>query len=275
MIEQQATIQDRLLASAAKSLLNKEGWSNQEEINTKLCLSSIVNLISSESVPFFNTILTSSQMTALAEFSVPKTSGLSDECIALFDELINESTIMEPESILENIYRSQAKYCSKRNSDIFKMLCILQQVISQFDDWSEQADEESKTTVFRRFAILIDILCRHTLTKMKDGECVAQTTQDECIALQAIAGFISTSNEKPYGSKIDLIATTRLDGRSYDLSSNEWKKQNACSSIVLKQQAKNIRTNASILSRLLRMGCTNSILAMDWKGWLHSLMTNI
>ncbi|KAI7849201.1 hypothetical protein BDC45DRAFT_574214 [Circinella umbellata] len=153
------------------------------------------------------------------------------------------------------------------NSDRFKMLAILQQVIMQFYDWSEREDDESETTVFRRFAGLIDILCRHIIIKMKNGECVTQTTQDELIVLQAIAGFVCSSNEKPYGSKIDLIATTRLDGKSYDLSSNEWKKQNASESILLKQQAKNIRTNASILSKLLRMGCWNTlILAMDWKG---------
>ncbi|KAI7849192.1 Dolichyl-phosphate-mannose-protein mannosyltransferase-domain-containing protein [Circinella umbellata] len=52
-------------------------------------------------------------------------------------------------------------------------------------------------------------------------ECVAQTSQDESIVLQAIAGFVCSSNEKPYGSNIDLIATTRLDGKPYGLSSNE------------------------------------------------------
>ncbi|KAI9493018.1 hypothetical protein BDB00DRAFT_872731 [Zychaea mexicana] len=265
MMEQRVSIQDRLLASAAESLLNEDGWTNQMEINIKLCLSSIVSLISPESIAFTKTILTSSQMTSLIELSVSETFGFSDECIRVFDELISERTIFEPDSIIENIYKLQAKYCWHKNSDLYRMLCILQQVISQFDDWSEQTDE-SENTVFRRFAVLLDILFRYTKIKMRDGECVAQTTKDEIIVLQTIAGFVSSSNEAPYGSKVDLIATACFDGKLHDLSSNEWKKDKAYNSIVLKQQAKNIRTNATILSRLLRMGCSESIIAIDWKG---------
>ncbi|KAI9493021.1 hypothetical protein BDB00DRAFT_872739 [Zychaea mexicana] len=200
MMEQRVSIQDRLLASAAESLLNEDGWTNQMEINIKLCLSSIVSLISPESIAFTKTILTSSQMTSLIELSVSETFGFSDECIRVFDQLISERTIFEPDSIIENIYKLQAKYCWHKNSDLYRMLCILQQVISQFDDWSEQTDE-SENTVFRRFAVLLDILFRYTKIKMRDGECVAQITKDEIIVLQTIAGFVSSSNEAPYGKK--------------------------------------------------------------------------
>ncbi|KAI9493019.1 hypothetical protein BDB00DRAFT_788252 [Zychaea mexicana] len=133
----------------------------------RLCLSSIVSLISPESIAFTKTILTSSQMTSLIELSVSETFGFSDECIRVFDQLISERTIFEPDSIIENIYKLQAKYCWHKNSDLYRMLCILQQVISQFDDWSEQTDE-SENTVFRRFAVLLDILFRYTKIKMRE-----------------------------------------------------------------------------------------------------------
>ncbi|KAG2221748.1 hypothetical protein INT45_007154 [Circinella minor] len=81
-------------------------WISSKEF-IKLCLSSIVNLISPGSVEFIKSILTSEQMKVLNGFSVSEPFGLSDECIELFDELINERTILEPESILENIYKNQ------------------------------------------------------------------------------------------------------------------------------------------------------------------------
>ncbi|KAI9491203.1 hypothetical protein BDB00DRAFT_834235 [Zychaea mexicana] len=99
------------------------------------------------------------------------------------------------------------------------------------------------------------------------GECVAQTTKDTMIILQALAGYISTSNQpKPYGSKIDLLAATCLDGEQYDLCSNEWKRGGVCDSILLKQQAKNLRTNAAILSNLIKLGCSDWMVAIDWAG---------
>ncbi|KAI9479630.1 hypothetical protein BDB00DRAFT_793140 [Zychaea mexicana] len=87
------------------------------------------------------------------------------------------------------------------------------------------------------------------------------------VMLQAIAGFLLRSNSSdPYGSKIDLLAATTLDGEQYDLCSNKWKREGVCDSVTLKQQAKNLRTNATILSRLINMGCSKWVVAMDWTG---------
>ncbi|KAI9278520.1 hypothetical protein BDA99DRAFT_531270 [Phascolomyces articulosus] len=75
----------------------------------------------------------------------------------------------QKESIIENIFELQVKHRWHKNLDLYRVLCILQQVISQFDGWSEQNDE-SENTVFRRFATLLDILFRYTKIKMKENQ---------------------------------------------------------------------------------------------------------
>ena len=99
------------------------------------------------------------------------------------------------------------------------------------------------------------------------GECVAKSSKDTMIILQALTGSFSNYYQpKIYGSKIDLTATTRFDREQCDLCSNEWKREGVSDSVLLKQQAKNLRTHAAILSKLIKLGCSNSMIAMDWAG---------
>ncbi|KAI7854394.1 hypothetical protein BDC45DRAFT_125313 [Circinella umbellata] len=266
MSKKRETVQDCVLGSAAVNLLGQDGWDNEMTINTKLCISNIVNLISPESENFLKTILSDDQLKGVNSITVPQLQGLSTECLNIYDELINESTIMDSESIIENIHKLQVKHCRRINSDIYKMLGVLQQVILQFSDWKSDPNP-SETTTYRRFAMLLDYLFRNTGVIMKDGECVARTTQDALVVLQALSGQVESSSQcSTYGSKIDLIAKTYLDGEEYELSSNEWKCAGASNSILLLQQAKNMRTNASILSKLIRLGGLPWTLAMDWTG---------
>ncbi|KAI9251347.1 hypothetical protein BDA99DRAFT_608061 [Phascolomyces articulosus] len=72
--------------------------------------------------------------------------------------------------------------------------------------------------------------------------CVAQTTKDSVIILQALSGDLNTSIEvNTYGSKIDPLATICLDGEQWDLCRNDWKQEGAC--------------------------CANWLVAVDWTGW--------
>ncbi|KAG2225057.1 hypothetical protein INT45_003257 [Circinella minor] len=131
--------------------------------------------------------------------------------------------------------------------------------ITQLDDWMSDV-EESETTIYRRFAVLLDCVFR-----IRIGECVAKSGKDTMIILQALTGSFSNYYQpKIYGSKIDLIAATRHDGEQYDLCSNEWKREGVLDSVLLKQQAKHLRTNAAILSKLIKLGFSNSMIAMDW-----------
>ncbi|KAI7850674.1 hypothetical protein BDC45DRAFT_237248 [Circinella umbellata] len=90
MIDKKESIRDRLLGAAASNLLLENGWNYQIDINTKLCLSSIVNLISPESVNFLKTILTPLQFDSLQTTSSVPLQGLSEQCLKTFDELIND-----------------------------------------------------------------------------------------------------------------------------------------------------------------------------------------
>ncbi|KAI7854393.1 hypothetical protein BDC45DRAFT_125243 [Circinella umbellata] len=132
MSKKRETVQDCVLGSAAVNLLGQDGWDNEMTINTKLCISNIVNLISPESEKFLKTILSDDQLKGVNSITVPQLQGLSTECLNIYDELINESTIMDSESIIENIHKLQVKHCKRMNSDIYKMLGVLQQVFFNF-----------------------------------------------------------------------------------------------------------------------------------------------
>ncbi|KAG2220641.1 hypothetical protein INT45_014071 [Circinella minor] len=63
-----------------------------------------------------------------------------------------------------------------------------------------------------------------------------------------------------------LQSLSILDKVLHELSSCEWKRYEAADATLFKQQGKNLRTNASILSKLVKMGCFSSTIAMDWSG---------
>ncbi|KAI9479631.1 hypothetical protein BDB00DRAFT_793141 [Zychaea mexicana] len=88
MAEKHETIVDRLLRVAARNLLLGDGWDNETDINTKLCLSNIANLISPQCSSFLETILTATQYALLESIEVHPFQGLSAECLAVFDELV-------------------------------------------------------------------------------------------------------------------------------------------------------------------------------------------
>ncbi|KAG2222007.1 hypothetical protein INT45_006707 [Circinella minor] len=97
------------------------------------------------------------------------------------------------------------------------------------------------------------------------GECVPKTTKDTMVILQALTGYIRVpGQEYAYENKIDLLVKAQMDKNDYDLCSNEWERSGATELILLKQQDKNLRTNATILSKLIRMASHNWIIATNW-----------
>ncbi|KAI7859404.1 hypothetical protein BDC45DRAFT_495984 [Circinella umbellata] len=90
MAEKSETLQDRLHGAAASNLLLEDGWNNETDINTKLCLPSIVNLISPRSKNFLRSILIASQYDSLQATHTLPLQGLPNECLSVFDELIND-----------------------------------------------------------------------------------------------------------------------------------------------------------------------------------------
>lgn len=88
------------------------------------------------------------------------------------------------------------------------------------------------------------------------------------VILQSLSSNITTTQQQQntFGSKVDLLATALLDKDLHELSSCEWKRHEVADTTLFKQQGKNLRTNASILSKLVKMGCFSSTIAMDWSG---------
>ncbi|KAI8099287.1 uncharacterized protein BX664DRAFT_255503 [Halteromyces radiatus] len=141
--------------------------------------------------------------------------------------------------------------------------------IENFGLW-EKDDHESEMTFYRRFATLLDILFKGTQIELADGETGCSSTRPAIEMNKAV--FQAIDSGAAYCRKIDLLI--KFDGTErLELCSNEWKKSNVSANTVLKQQCKNLRINATILSTLIsKYGDKfDKLMAMDWIGHIGYL----
>ncbi|KAI9274581.1 hypothetical protein BDA99DRAFT_533208 [Phascolomyces articulosus] len=93
---------------------------------------------SPEADKFYKTILSSDQFKQADYIAIPPLRGLSAKCLEVFEELNNESitlftsTTVCSESISKNIHKLQVKYSERMDSDMYKMLGVLQQEVKEF-----------------------------------------------------------------------------------------------------------------------------------------------
>ncbi|CEG70540.1 hypothetical protein RMATCC62417_06418 [Rhizopus microsporus] len=61
-----------------------------------------------------------------------------------------------------------------------------------------------------------------------------------------------TSSNYSYGRKVSVLIQTAYEKDAFDISANEWKRTGSSQQIVLKQQVKNMLSNASILCGIIK-----------------------
>ncbi|ORX50928.1 hypothetical protein DM01DRAFT_251809 [Hesseltinella vesiculosa] len=137
---------------------------------------------------------------------------------------------------------------------------MLEIIVHGIDIWQDSSTSE--LTVYRRVAALLDHLFMGTAIELVDGECTSESTKAAMALYNSCTGRFGLV----YGRKIDWMTIVGHNNERIELSANEWKRANVSDTIALTQQAKNLRSNATILSKLIKMGCTPAILAMDWIG---------
>ncbi|CAO3701376.1 unnamed protein product [Rhizopus stolonifer] len=78
-----------------------------------------------------------------------------------------------------------------------------------------------------------------------------------------------------YGRKVDLIIATFYNGVKYELSFNERKREKVPDSMIMKQQCKNLRINASILKNVIKNNENGSkcIISIGWFGHIGYMYT--
>ena len=104
------------------------------------------------------------------------------------------------------------------------------------------------------------------------SDCSKTELTKNLIDFEQVSPASSSSTSYSYGRKVDLIIATFYNGVKYELSSNEWKREKVPDSMIMKQQCKNLRTNASILKNVIRNNSNGSkcIMSMDWFGMIVS-----
>ncbi|KAI9300945.1 hypothetical protein BJ944DRAFT_187530 [Cunninghamella echinulata] len=258
------SVKDALLYLASQVLI-KDELSSIDECVIKLSLSSIINTINPQIYEIIMESLSETAKNTIYSYQ-PRinTKGLSEEVCAFYNLILDyQSDIDEMISFIQN-KKCQLSRMKQRESDMYKMLTVVERVVENFNLWYND-NHESEITLYRRFSFLLDIIFNGTPVELADGEAGSISTK---ISKELNKAIFET--EEPIltcSRKIDLLL--KFNGSELvELSSNEWKRASVSHDVILYQQTKNIRTNASILSNLMsRYGKEfNTIMAMDWIG---------
>ncbi|KAG1449079.1 hypothetical protein G6F56_008756 [Rhizopus delemar] len=160
--------------------------------------------------------------------------------------------------------KSQMAKQKKKSSEEFTMLNILNRVVDNFNLWGSSTNN-SELTSYRRFAELLDILFNGTDVKVADGETRSKSSKNVIEINKAL--FHTSDTPSIHPRKIDLLLKLN-EYTTVQLSSSEWKKSSVSEVVILKQQTKNLKTNACILSTLRSLYGSQfkDALAMDWIG---------
>ncbi|KAG1564140.1 hypothetical protein G6F50_011314 [Rhizopus delemar] len=129
--------------------------------------------------------------------------------------------------------------------------------IDSLDLWKD--DSGSEATYYRRLATLFDHIFKHTDIKLVDGETGCNATKTTIAFNKAM--FNTHDMAPTYPRKIDLLLKCQHSNQKdlVDMCSNEFKKAAVSKSVVISQQAKNMRINASILSTNGLLGVTDTM----------------
>ncbi|KAI9335226.1 hypothetical protein BD770DRAFT_422776 [Pilaira anomala] len=208
-------------------------------------------------------------MAAIDNVNMELYVGLSNEDKELLEKVLKSGgDADDTDNMIIEILKEQLKLkeAGSKNSDAYKLLNILRSIIENVEDYSEA---NSELTAYRHCAKLLDYLFCGTKLKILDGEPGCLAAKGKMIVNHSLFPF---SGENVFSTcairKIDAIVVMNLNMERVELSTNEWKKSNASSDTVTKQQSKNLRTNLSILNQLNRKYNikTKTVVAMDFIG---------
>ncbi|KAG2199648.1 hypothetical protein INT47_005173 [Mucor saturninus] len=168
-----------------------------------------------------------------------------------------------------NIAKEKVKAIEENEDDITAVLDIMEIIARNViaDDTLKPNDNDSELTCYRKVAFILDILLKDSNLNLLDGETTCKASKSIAKDHENIYGNSIPLN-RGFGRRIDLLLSTR----NIELSTNEWKRKKVTQEQCLIQQAKNIRMNKAILSKLLELPLSENdsknvyTLGMDWVG---------
>ncbi|CEP11566.1 hypothetical protein [Parasitella parasitica] len=162
------------------------------------------------------------------------------------------------------IAKEKVKAIEENEDDITAVLDIMEIVARNVivDDTLKPNENHSELTCYRKVASILDIPLKDLNLNLLDGDTTCKANKSIAKDYKNIYG-----NYIPLkGRRINLLLSTR----NIELSTNEWKRKKVTREQCLIQQAKNIRMNKAILSRLLELPLSEHdsknvyTLGMDW-----------
>ncbi|KAG0735134.1 hypothetical protein G6F23_011810 [Rhizopus arrhizus] len=237
------------LLTLGQHYLAKDDLTIHEDM--QFIISGIVNLLDKDMARIYQQNLTQDQWDqVLAQkdsMHLDDYLGLTTESNDIFDRIMdcgdNQLDILD----FIDGQKAQLSKTKRQHDQCYQMLLIVEQVVRNFSRWSTY-DDESELTLYRRFAALLDILFDSSDIIMIDGESVSKATK---AAIDLNKTIFTLGEQSPsYGRKIDLILKHSNGKKRVEVSSNEWKRMGVVADLKIKQQCKNLRTNACILHQL-------------------------
>ncbi|KAI8329384.1 hypothetical protein BC941DRAFT_443008 [Chlamydoabsidia padenii] len=262
------------LRNIALDFLQKAHLVNEEISVLKLALSNAMNLLNPAAIRLVKPFMDDSTKTSLEqktnEAITQFGNGLSEASSLLYEQLMQE-TLNSPDDddLLQLIYHKKSELVASKNrsDERFYVLCILEHVVEGIDDW-QTTQEESELTIYRRFGGILDILFRNTKICLADGETISEASSRTMRYNECVYGDSNTTTNNSFGRRIDLIMKSSKE-KAIELCTNEWKRQQAGTTVSVNQQNKNIRLNCAVLSHLQSLKHPSKVpftVAMDWLG---------
>ncbi|KAL7328105.1 hypothetical protein PS15p_206427 [Mucor circinelloides] len=188
-------------------------------------------------------------------------TGLSEEVRNTVQNLIETTTEELPLRLKITEKKLQLLEGGRHKSEEMQALDVIEYLVSMMR--RKEQRHSSELAFYRVTAHIMDIILSNSSLKLVDGENCSQATKNEQKANQKV--FCDDDDaKKSIGRKIDMI----VSDKGCELSSSEWKKQATSPLTIEQQHVKNIRTNASMLKKMLSLCGEDALMCVVGMEWL-------
>ncbi|ORX48312.1 hypothetical protein DM01DRAFT_1338777 [Hesseltinella vesiculosa] len=246
------------------AMLIKEQKDVVEESLMRLSLSKILNLLDTDHMAMYQKHLDPQHWSNIRRSAPQLPGGLCAETSDLFDSLIAQGTSVKSVLTFIDFHRQQLSANDRQSSQAYTALLMVEQIVRNLGRWCN-TNATSELTFYRRFASILELLFDDTDIILNDGEHCSAATKAMTDLNKAL--FSPGDTSVTYGRKIDLILMLNAE-QQVEMSTNEWKRRNVREDLIVKQQAKNLMSNAATLDHLALHFSSNlnKSLAMDFVG---------
>ncbi|CAO3703367.1 unnamed protein product [Rhizopus stolonifer] len=240
----------KLFLHSVEILKKKEDMCEEDKQLVKLCLSRVVNLQNSKFRDLYTKILGQdfvSNMLSLKRSKEFISMSIEPETDAILDEINHYQTATD---ILKYLNTKKNIYMDARDGQPYQTIIIIEYLLNSFPIW-KKTKAPSELSSFRKFVTILEYALADTDIIVCDGEHKLKASakhmqlNDELFRRES-----SSTGTYSFGRKIDFIMK---DSDDNELNTNEFKKFDTSTLVIMTQQIKNLRNNAAIVTESMKM----------------------